>query len=335
MIDQEKFQRFTELFESARDGQGQPLNMHYLLVRQGDQEFVHRFNGRQKPSDIRSLCKTIMSLIAGIVAESHDDFDEEMLVWPILERVASLTNLDNLPRLQQVKVKHLLNHTIGFDQLLMMRGDIVDLDPADYVNHVVNTPIVHDPGVHYLYSNAGFYLLSVVLQEYLGEDLYDYANRVLFAPLGIINPTWERYGNYVAGATRLWLQPEDLRQIGKVLLEDGAGIVSAQWLERLRQVTALTPGVDTPTNPHFRRHAYAHGLWLGAKDGIYFGHGTDGQTLAIVPQQQAIVVTTAHQVRSPWKRLVACLEAEHRPSHSAHMSWSTQPGWGCLVGYSA
>lgn len=296
MIDEQKFNHFVELFEAARDQQGNPLNMHYLLVQQGDVEFVHRFKGRTDPSDIRSLSKTVMALLTGIVTETHADFDDEMPVWPILERVSTLTNTDNLERLLRVKVKHLLNHTIGYDQLLLMRGDIAGLDPFSYVDHVINAPIVHEPGEHYLYSNAGFYLLSVVLQEYLGEDLYAYADRVLFTPLGIDKPKWERYGNYVAGATRLWLQPEELRSIGRLFLDDGAGIGSPQWLERLRRPTVLTPGVDTPTNEYFRRHAYANGLWLGERDGIYFGHGTDGQTLAMVPRHDAVVVTTAHQV---------------------------------------
>lgn len=296
MIDERGFNHFVKLFETARDQQGNPLNMHYLLVQQGDVEFVHRFQGRTEPSDIRSLSKTVMALLTGIVTETHPGFDDEMPVWPILERVSTLTNQDNLERLQRVKVKHLLNHTIGYDQLLLMRGDIAGLDPFSYVDHVINTPIVHEPGEHYLYSNAGFYLLSVVLQEFLGEDLYAFADRVLFTPLGINKPKWERYGNYVAGATRLWLQPEELRSIGRLFLDEGAGIVSPQWLERLRRPTVLTPDVDTPTNEYFRRYAYANGLWLGEKDGIYFGHGTDGQTLAMVPEHDAVVVTTAHQV---------------------------------------
>ena len=296
MMDQAQFDGFVQEFEQARDGQGNPLAMHHLLVRQGDAEFVHRFGGRTEPSDIRSISKTVMSLLAGIVADRNDDFGMDMPVWPVLERVTTLTTIENLPRLQKLTVQHLLTHTIGYDQVLMMRGDLAGLDPQQYVNHVVNTPIPHEPGQHYLYSNAGFYLLSVVLQEYLGEDLYAFADRELFTPLGIEKPEWERYGTYLAGATRLWLQPEDLRQIGLLLLDDGGDLVSADWVQQLRRPTTLTPHVDTPTNPYFRRHAYAHGMWLGEKDGIHFGHGTDGQTLAVVPACRAVVVTTSHQV---------------------------------------
>lgn len=295
-MDQEKFAEAVALFETARDKHSNPLNMHYLLVKQGDKEFFHRFNNRQEPSDIRSISKTVLALIAGTVVESRADFDENTHVWPIIEPLVTLTNQDNLPYLRQLQVKHLLNHTIGFDQVLLMRGDIAGLDPLSYVDHIVNAPIVYEPGEHYLYSNAGFYLLGVTLQTLLGEDLLAYADRVLFSKLGITDYRWEKYGNYPAGATRLWLAPHDLLKIGELLLNDGQPIVSKQWVDRLKQFTALTPEVDTPTNTYFRRWAYASGLWLGAEHGIYFGHGTDGQTLAIVPEKDAIVVTTAHQV---------------------------------------
>lgn len=295
-MDQKKFDEAVELFETATDEHGNKLNMHYLLVSQGDKQFLHRFNDRSEPSDVRSISKTVLALIAGIAMESHDDFDEDLPVWPILRQISTLQNQDNLDRLERLKVKHLLNHTIGYDQTLMMRGDITDLDPFTYVDHIINAPIVYEPGVHYLYSNAGFYLLSVILQEYLGEDLLTYADRVFFSKLGIEDYKWEKYGNYLAGATRLWLQPEDLLQVGELFLQDGGGLVSKQWAERLRQFTAYTPEVDTPTNPYFRRYAYASGLWLGEKPNIYFGHGTDGQTLAMIPDKNAVVITTAHQV---------------------------------------
>ncbi|MGC5615099.1 serine hydrolase domain-containing protein [Georgenia sp. Z1491] len=295
-MDSQQFDGLVDLFESARDRDGDPLNMHYLLIKQGETEHLHAFGGRTERSDIRSLSKTIMALLTGTIVKSRDDVDEDTPVWPILEPLSTLTREENREKLQRVRIKHLLNHTIGFNEVLMMRGDIADMDPADYLDYIVNSPIMHEPGTHYLYSNAGFYLLSIVLQELLGEDLEAYADRVLFRPLGITGYTWERYGKYVAGATRLWLTPHDLLAVGEVLLHGGQGIVSARWIERMKQFTDFTPGVDTPTNPLFRRWAYGSSLWLSNRRGIFFGHGTDGQTLAIVPDRQAVVVTTAHQV---------------------------------------
>lgn len=295
-MDKQQFDGLVDLFESATDGDGNSLNMHYLLVKQGEQEFFHAFNGRTEPSDIRSISKTVMAIVLGTIVASRDDIDEDTPVWPLLEPLCTLTNEENREKLERVKVKHLLNHTIGYDHVLMMRGDIQDLDPSEYIDYIVNAQIVYEPGDHYLYSNAGFYLLSVILQELLGEDLQDYADRVLFGPLGITEYTWERYGKYLAGATRLWLSAHDLLKIGELLLHGGKGIVSPAWIERMKQFTDFTPDVDTPTNPLFRRWAYGSSLWLSNRNGIFFGHGTDGQTLLIVPDRDAIIVTTAHQV---------------------------------------
>ncbi len=295
-MDQQQFDGLVKLFENARDTEGNSLNMHYVLIKQGDREFFHAFNGRTEPSDIRSISKTVMAIILGTIIESRSDLTEDTPVWPVLEPLANLTNEENLPALKRVKIKHLINHTIGFDRILMMRGDIAEMDPADYLNYIVNEPIVHEPGTHYLYSNAGFYLLSIFLQEFLGEDLEAYAKRALFDPLGIIDYRWERYGTYLAGATRLWLHPHDILKFGELLLHGGQGIVSPVWVERMKRFTDFTPEQDTPTNPYFRRWAYGSSLWLSNRNGIFFGHGTDGQTLAIVPDREAIVVTTAHHV---------------------------------------
>ena len=82
-----------------------------------------------------------------------------------------------------------------------MRDDITHLDPFEYLNYVVNTPIIYEPGEYYLYSNAGFYLLGVVLQAFLQEDLLTFIKREVFDPLGVKDFKWEKYGNYIAGAT--------------------------------------------------------------------------------------------------------------------------------------
>jgi hypothetical protein len=84
-MDKQQFDGLVKLFESARDRDGDPLNMHYLLIKQGETEHFHAFGGRTERSDIRSLSKTIMALLAGTVVESRDDVSEETPIWPIIE----------------------------------------------------------------------------------------------------------------------------------------------------------------------------------------------------------------------------------------------------------
>lgn len=301
-MNQIKFDEIVNRFEKSYDNEGNPLNMHYLLIQENDKVFKHSFNYRSEPSDIRSISKTVLSLVAGIVMDlsakgKYPEFNQETYVYPIIEKVVNLKNFENIHMLNKVKIKHLLNHTVGFDQVLMMRNDIKEMEPHTYLDYIVNQPIEYDPGEYYLYSNAGFYLLSAVLQEFIEEDLLEFTDRHLFSKLEIVDYEWERYGNYLAGATRLKMFPEDLLKIGKTIMNKGCykglRFTSSHWIDYMLTASELTPNDDTP-NAVFRRYAYANGLWL-AKENIYFGHGTDGQTLVMIPDKNTIIITLADQ----------------------------------------
>jgi len=303
MMNEQSFKRMIDLFLKKKDKNNESLNMHYLLLKQADRSYLHRFNQRTEMSDIRSISKTVMTLLAGIVSKlsyegKYPPFNEETYIYPIIKDVIHLTNKQNLDHLRKVQVKHLLTHTVGYDEVLLMRQDITDIDPYKYVDLLVNHPIVYKPGEHYLYSNAGFYLLSVVLQEFLQEDLSIFVARELFTPLQIKNYHWEKYGHYLAGATRLWLLPEDLLKIGELLLHNGKfndqQLISENWINKMTSKPIYTEEVDTPDRI-FRRYAYGYGIWLAKENNIFFGHGTDGQTLIIVPEKNTIIITLAEQ----------------------------------------
>src|SRR5690625_8002977 len=99
----------------------------------------------------------------------------------------TIKNEEHIPKLKKVQIKHLLTHTIGYEDVLLMRNDIIDIVPYSLVDYVINYPIVHEPGAYYLYYTSVFYLLSVVLQEFLQEDLYTFLHRELFEHLVIKN----------------------------------------------------------------------------------------------------------------------------------------------------
>lgn len=301
-MNKKTFQAIVNQLNSAKDAHGQSLQMNDLLIMKGDEVFHHNFRDERLPSDVRSISKTVMTLVLGVVMKQAEAghyplIDENTYIYPLIKHIIDVKNEANLPKLQNIQIKHLLTHSIGYEDILLMRGDIHDKNPYEFVNDLMNHPIVHDPGKYYLYSNAGFYLLSVVLQQFLKEDLAEFIQRELFNPLGITQFTWERYGEYIAGATRLWLKPEDLLKIGKLFLNNGKAsgrsIVSETWLQSMQTKTHATPDVDTPGRT-FRRHAYGYGLWL-PKDNFYFGHGTDGQILAILPAKETIIITLAEQ----------------------------------------
>lgn len=298
------FQETVQQLAMARDNQGESLNLHALLVKAQDNKevYLHHFRDSTHRSDIRSISKTVLTLALGRVmqlaaAGSYPRIDEETYIYPIIQNHIQLTNQANLKRLEKIQIKHLLTHTMGYEEVLLMRDDIRNKDPHTYLNYIVNYPLVHEPGTHYLYSNAGFYLLSVVLEEFIGEELSSFLQREFFQPLGIADFKWEKYGDYLAGATRLWLFPEDLLKIGELFLNqgqvNGQEFIAPAWLEKM-----IVPHIQTENLDQlewtFRRAAYGYGIWLAPTD-FYFGHGTDGQRLIVLPAEKTVIVVLAEQ----------------------------------------
>lgn len=292
----EKFKNLVTYYENQRNKNGEKVDIKHLLVYQNGKYKTHAFQ-KNKLSDIRIISKTVMTLLFGRICTLQKCLSEETFIYPVIKETVELTNEANLEKLENLQVKHLLTHTIGYGDVLLMRGDIKDRDPHSLVDYLVNHPIVHNPGEYYLYSNAGFYLLSVFLQELLGRDLLEVADEVLFSKLNITEYRWEKYGNYLAGATRLWLYPEDLLKIGQLLLNKGSyqgeQLITEEWIEKMITLTNHTPDVDNE-DFIFRRYGYGYGIWL-AKDSFYFGHGTDGQVLAILPDEDLIIITLSSE----------------------------------------
>lgn len=201
-MNQAAFNEIVQQFKAASDKKNQPLNMNDVMIKQKNQTYLYSFKQENTASDIRSISKTILAIFLGVVIRLskegvYPEISEETYIYPIIKDVVKLENHENLEMLEKIQIKHLLTHTIGYDDVLLMRQDIEGMEGQDYINYLVNYPIVHEPGDYYLYSNAGFYLLSVVLQEFLQEDLIDVIERELFQPLGITEFNWEKYGNYL------------------------------------------------------------------------------------------------------------------------------------------
>mgnify|MGYP001026066186 CR=1 FL=1 len=301
-MDQTTFDEIVQQFKETVDNEKQPLKMNNLMIKQKDHEFLYSFKGEKRMSDVRSLSKTILTVFLGVLIRlseegNYPEIHEETYIYPIIKEAVNLENAENLEKLEKVQIKHLLTHTIGYDDVLLMRQDIEGMEDKDFVNFLVNYPIVHEPGEYYLYSNAGFYLLSAVLQEFLQEDLLTVMERELFHPLGIETFKWEKYGPYLAGATRLWLYPEDLMKFGELLLNDGRlegkDLLTKDWLEKMLTLRVRTEEEDMP-NRLLRRYGYGYGTWL-TKDSIFFGRGTDGQFLIVIPDKKVIILTLSEQ----------------------------------------
>lgn len=92
-----------------------------------------------------------------------------------------------------ILVKHLLDHTPGFEDLGGITADSVsDLIPLDtFLKNPKNIPTrVREPGVETSYSNYGSAIAGYIVQRVSGEKFADYIDKHIFGPLGMTSATF-------------------------------------------------------------------------------------------------------------------------------------------------
>jgi len=92
---------------------------------------------------------------------------------------------------KRITILHLLNHTSGlrdYLELMTMAGINIDsvTDDDDALGIIVRQKALNfEPGSEWLYSNTGFFLLSVVVKRVSGKTLAAFAAENIFQPLGM------------------------------------------------------------------------------------------------------------------------------------------------------
>ena len=274
------------------DNNFEDLSMDSLIIYKNNGQIIY-----EKKDDsiinIRSLSKIVMALACGILIDKKfDEFNTETYIYPILEKKFKITNKNNLKYLKNVKIKHLLTQTVGYRDIILMSKDITNFDKSTLVDYALNYPIYYKAGQHFLYSNAGYLLLSATMQEFIKGSLYEFINENIFEKLGIDKPEWEYYGDYIAGPTKLHLRSRDLLKIAQVISNQGVydrqRIVSSNWISQML-VKRYKNVKDHPDRHLLDDSAYGYSIWFG-KDNIYYGSGLGGQYIVFVDDY--IIITT-------------------------------------------
>src|SRR5215813_553242 len=100
----------------------------------------------------------------------------------------------------KITILHLLNHTSGLrDYLTLFELAGIDTDSVttddDALGIIANQKALNfEPGSEWLYSNSGFFLLSVVVKRVSGKTLAQFAAENIFTPLDMKSTVY-RYGH--------------------------------------------------------------------------------------------------------------------------------------------
>ena len=248
---------------------------------------------------MQSVSKTVTSVILGI-AVTRGDF-KASLSTPVLKYfdTSKVRNIDE--RKRRMTLKDVLTMTAGLEwnedvPYADPRNDASSMEAADdWVQYVIDKPMVTNPGVVFNYSSGATELLAYIFQKETGQDIEAYAEQQLFAPLGIKHHWKRTYLGLVDTEGGLFLGGADLAKIGYLYLHegiwDGRRIVSRAWVRQ-----SVTPFVDTG----WQGLKYGFKWWLyPRKEGgqfVWMGIGFGGQRLMVFPGEQLIAIFTGWDI---------------------------------------
>jgi CubicO group peptidase (beta-lactamase class C family) len=276
-----------------------------LLYRRGRLVLEEYFYGhdQSRPHQVRSATKSVLSAAIGIAVDQGKLVGERERVLPRLP-YGPLTSYEN-PDSRKASM------TLG--DLLTMRSGLAcdDWDPTspgnengmqarvDWVKAVLDLPMVAAPGTVARYCSGGVFVAGRMLERAVGETLPAFAQRHLFAPLGIraTDVRWpfvldsSNAGTYAA----MRMRPRDMLKFG-VLFHDGGRWKGKQILARawVARSTAATTRMGSRGYGYFWwRQPFDVATPTGTRriDALN-ASGNGGQKIYVLPELDAVIVFT-------------------------------------------
>lgn len=154
-----------------------------------------------------------------------------------------------------------------------------------------------EPGVTFRYNQWATWTLAEIVRQRTGRSVLDVVRDRVFAPLGIAGATWDADPRgRLMGFTGLHLRPEAVAAFFQLLLAEGVWrgerVLPVEWVTRFRRRQAHIEGAE---NPDWGQ-GYGWQVWLD-RHGGYRGDGAFGQFALVLPDQDAVLVTTGHTSR--------------------------------------
>lgn len=96
---------------------------------------------------------------------------------------------------QDITIRHLLNHTSGIPDYTMFDSfehtEMMTTSPNELIARFINEPLVFLPGQGYAYSNSGYVLLGVIIEEASGQTYENFIQTHIFEPLNMTSSGYD------------------------------------------------------------------------------------------------------------------------------------------------
>ena len=205
---------------------------HAVMTSNGITEL---FTGKGNPlNNSYSVTKCFASAAIGLLwDEGKIGLDE-----PVTEVLKGEFEGTGDPKWEKVLVRHALGHTMGISRgyLDIDVEDIYAYGTDDFLEYAFSASLPYEPGEHYCYSDAAYYIVSRLVERRAGEKLDEFLMRRLLLPLRVQEAAFSRCPrNHPIGATGLYIRARDMVKLGYLYSQRGAWegkqLISAQWVQ--------------------------------------------------------------------------------------------------------
>ena len=282
---------FNSNFIDAHEAALRLPRLHSLLIsHRGELVFEEYYNGAdsRRPANMKSASKSVISALIGIaIEEGHIKSVEDPITKYFPQYIFNQTNPDK----QLITIENLLTMQSGLETTSNRNYGKWVLS-ENWVEFVLNQPLVAKPGTRMLYSTGSTHLLSAILTRASGINTKEFAQKHLASQLGYSMSYWSRdpQGIYFGG-NDMEMTPRQMLAFGELYLNkgvhEGRQIIPTNWVKESYRPHVLSP--------RGQGRYYGYGWWLRDLAGmlvpVAWGYG--GQLIFVVEPMDLVVVATS------------------------------------------
>ena len=282
-----------------------------LIARNGKLVVEEYYNGydRESKQKIWSITKPVTNTLIGIAADKG--------YLTVEDPLTKYFNIDSTSPKAKIEIYHLLAMSSGLEWEEMGGPGSQGFDMAysnNWVNFVLQQPMIHQPGEVYNYSTGNTVLLAPILKNATDKPVEVFADEVLFTPLGITDYEWDKHSDfwettagdelpgakkpsspihyqedYINTGSGLRMRARDIAKIAQLHLNQGVWnkqqVVSSDWVTASTRMNGFEKdyGLNWDVDP-----ATMH----------YFKTGFGGQIIFVAPELELVVVITQSNYRN-------------------------------------